>query len=91
MRLPALVCSLISLSACGSGLTCNDPRVLAELNNRFLQEDSIVTLSNDTTTGNLRCRAKIVGALAFDGLDYSVMETSSGTLVVQSEMTGRIM
>jgi hypothetical protein len=79
------------LPACGNGVACDDQKVLAKLDNRFLQTDSIVTISQDSATGNVKCHAKIVGALAYDGLDYSVMKTKSGELVVDSAMTGRIM
>jgi hypothetical protein len=86
-----VLCAPLYLTACANGPSCNDPKVLPKLDNRFLQTDSIVTISNDTATGNLRCHAKIVGALAYDGLDYTVMQTSSGDLVVESDMTGRTM
>lgn len=92
MRKLILILGIASgLPGCGSRTSCDDPKVLAKLDNRFLQTDSIVTLSRDTATGNLKCHGKIVGALAYDGLDYTVMETSSGNLAVESEMTGRIM
>lgn len=90
-NLAFMLCALLALTSCGDELSCADPRVLAKLNNRFLQADTIVTLTRDTNTGNIKCHAKIEGALAYDGLDYSVMQTSSGNLVVESEMTGRIM
>ncbi len=92
MRNTILLCgALFTISGCGENLGCDDPEVLAKLDNRFLQTDSIVTLSRDEATGNLKCHGKIVGALAYDGLDYTVMRTNSGELVVESEMTGRIM
>lgn len=92
MRKIGLACiASLAVSACGSQLNCDDRDVLAKLDNRFLQTDSIITLSRDEATGNLRCHGKIVGALAYDGLDYTVMRTTSGNLVVESEMTGRIM
>lgn len=90
-KLVLILCAPFALAACGNGVACDDQRVIAKLDNRFLQNDSIVTLSHDQATGNLKCHAKIVGALAYDGLDYSVMKTSSGDLVVESTMTGRTM
>ncbi|QWC57471.1 hypothetical protein F7D01_10600 [Erythrobacter sp. 3-20A1M] len=92
MKRTAFAClGALAVSACGSQVNCDDPDVLAKVDNRFLQTDSIVTLSRDESTGNLKCHGKIVGALAYDGLDYTVMRTASGELVVETQMTGRIM
>jgi hypothetical protein len=73
---------VLGLTACDKGLSCDDPKVLTKLNNRLVIPESIVTLSKDPSTGNLRCRVNING-LFVSVIEYEVMRTTDGEIVVE--------
>lgn len=87
MKAKLAIALSVILGACTSGPSCDDAAVLEIADNKFIVETSIITVSKDETTGNLVCRAQTEGALFHNRVDYTVMKTNAGELVVETIFT----